>query len=266
MALNTLYGRYGAQKPPLGSQIDMSHPLARGLSSVILLNENAGIAFNVVKKSIGTFEGGAGWASTRFGSGVSLPTATDAVNFGDSGIPNGKSDFSVFFRGQALADSTFREAGSSNGTGQDSLHWGTDSGNKWDFTLATVIDIVTVAAAVANSFYDVGMSYTRLSKVDFSIFNLTTPSVVTETVSNASTPVTASTTASRLGNIRAGGGNFGWGAPLIFTYVWNRVLSNAEMLWLHNEPYAFLLPPTYRRWFVPAAGAADVPLMWLYSP
>jgi len=44
-----------------------------------------------------------------------------------------------------------------------------------------------------------------------------------------------------------------WVGTIYYLFIYNRVLSGGEFIWLHAEPYAFLRPKVRRRVFKPAA-------------
>jgi len=74
-------------KPTRGLQINLAHPLARGLVGCYLFNEGGGKkALNVVRPSVseGTLEGAAAWKSGGEGFCIEFAAGSDAVNVAHS--------------------------------------------------------------------------------------------------------------------------------------------------------------------------------------
>ncbi len=85
-------------KPVLGSQIQLGHPLARGLVGLWLMNEGSG---NVVQDlsgngNTGTATSGVSWTGGPFGSVLNFPGAVDYVEIADSPILRpGTGDYTI---------------------------------------------------------------------------------------------------------------------------------------------------------------------------
>jgi hypothetical protein len=87
------------QKPPLGAQIDWSHPLARGLVGCWLMNEGSGARIYDLSGNgnHGTLTGGPLWKPGKAGVGVYYDGTDDYANLGTRINPAANS-FSIFLR------------------------------------------------------------------------------------------------------------------------------------------------------------------------
>ena len=161
------------------------------------------------------------------GTLVDFPGADDTISFGQGGLSHGNGNVSVFFGGTATVDATENWAGAIAGTGVDTYAWGIGDNNAWRFTLRDVAHLAaTGTGPVQGRVYTVGMGYTDSTSVRFHIYDHTTEAQITpETVLSASVPGQVAA-ASVIGNADDGSGS--WARRLSFTYIWNRVLTDAE--------------------------------------
>ena len=236
-------------KPAAGASINTSHAIATGLVRCVLLNEGVGSATELVGGATAALSNGAIWHSHMSAGGtlVDFPGADDTISFGQGGLSHGNGNVSVFFGGTVTVDATENWAGAIAGTGVDTYAWGIGDDNAWRFTLRDVAHITaTGTGPVQGRVYTVGMGYTDSTSVRFHIYDHTTEAQITpETVLSASVPGQVAA-ASVIGNADDGSGS--WARRLSFTYIWNRVLTDAEFVQLHASPWCFLQyrPPQTR--------------------
>lgn len=240
MALTTSFGRSGRQKPLLGAQLDLSHPLARGLIGCWLFNENAGTScFDLsASRKPGTFIGTPTWVGGQFGqaiknngtdSYVKMPLEGWALtNLTVSFWAYLVDDNSRFQWGEIVSSQTpfilFR-------TGNI---WYVNAGNRITLTLSssTWLHLAVTYDAVTWRFYVNGIEKGTYS-------GGTTYQVLSEDLyfGNGYNTFTASS----------------FDAPRVY----NRALSAAEVMWLYTEPFAGISQPTYRRWVIPSVAAYE---------
>lgn len=61
------------------------------------------------------------------------------------------------------------------------------------------------------------------------------------------------------GNAGTAGNVIGWDGLIEFCYVWNRILTPAEMLSVYENPYGIFAVPSTRRWFLPPSVSGNTP-------
>ena len=234
-------------KPPFGAaQINWGHPLARGLIACWLFNEGGGDPIDLsqlprratitdrtnMKWSAGAGESGLRQlANTGTTRGVTLSPTLSLLT---------SSTFSVETRivptsvgdsyGALLTYGTSRGMWFRGALLQNSWFVGTDHLNTTAITAGTLHTYLATIASGTN------LSWYLDGKADGTA-TITDVNYDFEAIGNDTSSET-------------------FDGLVVFTRVWNTLLSPAAALWLHAEPYAFLQPVIRRRWFVPAAAGA----------
>ena len=85
--------KYYIKKPPLGSQIDWSHPLSTGIVGYWLFNEGSGNKINDISnnRNIGTltnFDLTTAWKSSPLGKSLDFDGSNDYINCGNKASLN----------------------------------------------------------------------------------------------------------------------------------------------------------------------------------
>lgn len=89
--------KWGTTKPPLGSQIDWSHPLSRGLVGCFLMNEGGGGKIgDLLNKTNGSIQT-APWIVGKDGPALNFSTTTYQVKLGDTNILDNATSCSFSF-------------------------------------------------------------------------------------------------------------------------------------------------------------------------
>jgi hypothetical protein len=256
---------WGQTRPPIGSQIDWGHPLARGLAVCVPCNEKAGLPLEMVTRQRFTPSGNAWWANVG-------PTTSVAgiwrLSYPSGGPIESKkitTEASILWRGRKIAD----ELGS----------YGYYFGISYNNFVADPYNVIALdvnnndasgVRVVTNGGSGVLIDQCR----DTTPLPFHVPLQMLGTVRNgsqklwvrsASQPADAQTqtmtsilTHANDGvaiGTHGGDNNRTSGGAMEAGYVWNRVLTPDEVAWLYAEPYAFFTPPTPKTMYIPL----DVP-------
>lgn len=228
-----------------GTAINAGNSLASGLVRVIVLTEGASTATDRIGAGTGTLVNSAAWVTEANlgGTAVDFTAGSNAgIDFGNGGLSHGNGHVSVFYGGRVQVDAAYHDAGVIAGSGVDSYSFGVDASDKWKFTLRTVVDItMTGDSPVDGRIYTVGSGYTEATSARFHVYDQTSSAQITpETVVQGLTPaqVNASSYVGNSDPLTAS-----WAEDLAFLYIWNRVLSDAEFVTLHANPYVFFGAP-----------------------
>jgi hypothetical protein len=229
-------------KPASGSTINTGHSMASGLVRCVLFNEGSGSPVELVGAGTGTLGGSAAWATDTDLGGTCIDTGTtinDRVSFGANGLSAGNGDVTIFagFRCPTIAARghiVFELAGGTT----DGMFGGVGDSGQLHFVLADVVVLDSAAMTyVAGSIYTCGWGYDRGVSIRYHVYNHTTDTTTTDTISNASSPTT-SANPSVIGNRRDFGAGFD--DRIAFVYIWNRVLSDSDFASMHSDPYQFI--------------------------
>ena len=249
-------------KPPFGSvQINQGHPLAGDMISCILLNETGGgrIIDLAAQGQVVTLVG-MPWASTAQGWGVDNNSDGDEIDWQPGISVAAGSHFSDFW---IVAVDTYnggnsggwRSGAASNGT---SFHI-INVAARTVYVRWNGVDILPTTggdARPSSGLYSDGLT----------IVNATRASTYLNGRQDRSATHATATAAFTINN-------HGWqnatseriDGRWVVRYLWRRPLSSDEHRWLHVEPYTFLRPRVYRRYFVPAAAGAATWPGWVSS-
>jgi len=228
-------------KPIRGLQINLAHPLARGLVGCYLFNEGGGKKiFNVIQPSVseGTLQGAAAWKSGGEGFCIEFAPGSDAVNITHSSALSfdGYSDsYTVIIRAKGGSQSGSHRLLENRSSGVSkypvSLQGGagaTLSGYVWDGTNLPGVSFGTV--------WD-GAWHTLAFVVDNSADYLYTykDGIRIASAANTVAATTANSSAYYVGN------NYGYSADFVgqvaWLFIYNRALSAGEVARLYGEPF-----------------------------
>ena len=235
-------------KPPIGSQIDWSHPLSRGLVGCWLMNEKCGsISNNLVNAYFGNgVITGATWGSSIKGSKL-LFSGTNIVNCGNKIIPNMTNQTWLAMVYPTTIDATNRRVmviddttPATNRTALTVTNTVVANGIRIAIT-ATGTNSDSIANAVnLNAWNLIGFTWKGRDISQVNIYS--NGKNVTASVPGSATAWNDSAGGFRIGNRQDAA------APLLgsiaFCYLYNRVLSPSEIRQLYQEPYCFIKPQT----------------------
>lgn len=246
-------------KPPAGTPIDFSHPLARGLVLAFPFNQYHGAPVDSVRGLRLTPKGqlndtlrwgqGAGFINaantngaeatcpdyaklampiTIVWQGLKLGLPTAGSNAGIFGVSFDNANTTPFLSYSFIYNSTTSVYLYGGNGATQSASSGTlpANGPLW---LAATIENGRQALYVNTAATPAGTG-TGTTAITYSSTSLVYVGNYTNIVRN-------SNTRSDLG------------------YIWNRALTLSELQWIEAEPYAMFAPPVWRRYFVPAAVA-----------
>ena len=250
-------------KPPFGAaQINWGHPLAQGLTAVVLLNEGAGRPYNLLTGQIATFTNTPTWGISPAGILLASDATNDRWDLGPSDAV-GPSGPLIGTTSATMAvirkkrDATNRDSvlcGVTLTLGADQVYrcqthcpWG-DGVVYFDFggygganrISASGLSFsgqqawVFVAGTRGSVFYQNG------------ILRASQTTAITRTSSANVFTVNPTPGDATLGDLD----------DISLVILSQREWTQAEVLWWQAEPYAFLQPVIRRRWFVPTAAGA----------
>lgn len=233
-------GNRWTSKPPLGSTIDWSHPLSKGLVGCWLMNEGGGLRLNDISGKIntGVFTNPPIWTVGKTGKCLnfngtsnyitlpdveSLQMGTKNFTFEAWVYPTNFGSWSSFIGAEAQGASFGCANGVLKVTKVDSVD-APDSGvtlplNKWSHCAVTFNNILTTSNL--KYYYNGNLVATVDFNVDF----------------------TAGRASNLLGLRLAGGLHYFYG-KMDIVRIWNRALSPQEIRTLYQDPYCFINPPT----------------------
>jgi hypothetical protein len=230
-------------KPPLGTQINWSHPLARGLIACWLLNErNGNIINNLTSPTLkGTFS--AGTASPTWKGDSLYFDGGDTASFGDATFVDGLKALTVFTifvpRASAnIATSVIRKDGSCT-----PLQFYSSNGIRVALWTGGTLKLTWITQALT-----IGRTYAYTMRWGAS-FNSGYPEQYLDNV--LKTPSTKAACTGVLADSATGlyfgstGSAEYFNGDLKLVYYWNRLLTREEIASLHYAPYQFI---EYKPW------------------
>lgn len=227
---------WGKTKPPMGVQIDWTHPLARGLVSCWLFNQSADVVTGRLDIATTGVDFSMDGVVTNASSDIiTLPTpVADIGNFSCFQIArwgNGLPGFLDLLSVTASGWHVVVEKRGSPATGAAAIYWITGSSS-----------IAEDSLLVGDEF----QNFTFISSGATQRLWINNAQRITTSVA-----CSGSITGLRV-NSRLGASTRGLNGTTKCTFVWARSLSPSEIMWLNAEPYAFMQQPMpYRRYFVP---------------
>lgn len=244
----------GYSKPPAGSRLDYGHPLCPDVFCA-LLNEGAGsVTMDLVNGRRGVISGGI-WGSGNDGVILSHTNTTDKVDWGtDIFLPRQQTTVVLQFKKRDTTNRVSGLWGSSNaGTPRFGAHMPFSDGNiYWD------------AGNASSGRLTLGSQSFQKN----SIWVLTSGPRGRDIWQDG--VMKGSATGETLSSFTVGGGNYtlgnydGQASDLVdysFNYIFRRQLSASEIAMISADPYAGIMAPLYRKFFVPPATPPD-PSAW----
>jgi len=258
------YSRHrGISKPLPGCFVDWAHPLSLSLAGYWLLNEGGGTLLNdAAKQSDMVLENAAGsnptWIGSPNGGALSLlETNKGYAKSTSSTIRSISPPFSVvtrLLRGSSVSDVVnilSHDSGINDGWRISAF--GPGFGDALYLTFGGVGD------------YNLTTGIPRDSWVNLAICcNL---SVVTGYVDSTVSSVAVGSMVGAPNRLTLGSGFFNqyWDGGIAYASVYRRELSRSEVSSLFDDPFSYILSPSYRRYFIPAAGGGlSIPVAMHY--
>lgn len=223
------------KKPLVGARQNWSHPLSRGLVGHWLFNEGGGkVAFDLVKRNNGTLTNTPLWYPGKFGTGLSFNGVSDYVDFGAGSNLNPTSvSFSVWIKANSFT-ATYSSIVTKRGTGAYCQLLVKNTGKIAIYIFAASgvgYDGSGAITLLTNSWYHLVLTYDSVAGLN---------GYVNGILDNFAGP--NGNLASNDGNTQisndsgVAGRNFD---GLIDDFrVYNRALSQQEVLRLYQEPFA----------------------------
>jgi len=229
--------RLWTSKPPLGTGINLAHPLAQGLVSAVPLNEAGGKFFtDAFTGGIATTRDTAGsittainpaWVITPYGWGIQFSGNWQIGNFLGSNAQPVTTRFSAAWL--LLVPTPGSGANGVIGTGASGIEVRINA-SKINLLKATVADMGSSATSMsASTYYSGGVSYDGATARYYLNGNPDGTSSSAQTFNTQSFSVGGPGTSEVLQN----------GSILIYAYLWNRVLTPGEFQAIAASPYSF---------------------------
>ena len=238
-------------KPPFGSYIDWSHPLANGLVGCWIFNESQGLTLSeLANNKHGTIIG-----PTWVENGLDFKGSPDYVDLPDVPIYRVKTNFSIFtsFKNAVTIDSSISSdiatVNYGNGSsGNWAIFWyHNDSGRlrlpgTYGGNIQTARDIWP-----ANQIFNIGFTYKNSSDIKGYVNG-------NVDVSGTADSIDGSSYIFNLGRLSTASTSY-FNGNICYLFFWSRILLATEAEWLHAEPYCFITWPSHRVIFDYGAGS-----------
>lgn len=227
---------YGMNKPILGSQIDRTHPLAKGLVCAILFNEGAGPIFSDIAGNYHSGIIGDGCAWSPLGrTGQVLSFATSFATLIDSkklSMIGSDATWAAWINQNTIT--SYRGViGNSFGSGW----WFSTSAGKIAIWIAGIATVYTSATAmVANRWYHIALTFCSSTK-KLSFYLDGKP----DGTDTSATVIGDGGTTFYLGKDGRGNSNYWFLGMMGSVWAWNRVLSWAELSNHYYNTYGMIL-------------------------
>jgi hypothetical protein len=249
-------------KPPLGSTVKFGHPLAKGLISAFLLNEQGGNVLNdLVTGNLATMQNvSSPWVRDSLGSANTYNFNT--ANWAKEILNKRSPPFTV------VAIAAPSSIGSSDGWGVCAHDGGA---NGWGLELSPAspavmrIDVIgtaytsftnlTVAIANQSKYHLMAMVIPKTTGNATGYLGILGSTITTQTIAFTGTIGTAPTQF-EIGNENAAATDFLGNISVV--YYWNRVLSVSEINAINMNPYAIINLPSPGLWWITPKKAATV--------
>ncbi len=247
-----IHKRRWTYKPPLGTQIDWSHPIAPGLVGCYLFNEGGGVISNLVNQSPATVSGTPTWITGDRGL---------AQNFAGSPARYDCGNALIFQDWTAFTYEVWANRRNSASNGQFITSKGDDC--------AGLTEVIT-GAWVIQFYLRTGVAtYPTLNGAivinpdewhhRVALWDGSNMRLFIDAVQDGS-DVAASGSLYQQNNFGLGIA-FGahdtsrqhWLGDIGIVRVWNRALSSVEIGQLYDQPHAMFVPPVRRLWLGPPA-------------
>ena len=238
-----VYAKRWTSKPPVGSQIDWSHPLSRGLVACFLMNEGGGSKiYDIARRNNGTLINGATWKAGKRGVALNFDGTDDYVDVGSAiGKPTSWT-ITGWIKPTSIANNGIIFSVDTGGSNNNA--WGVygNSGNILSLYVSSGSD--TQIFQIAGEYTAVNYPSTSWTFISGTI-NGTTISYYRNGNLIASTPQTISMggtpykiSIGKYGEYTGSGYNFP--GSIDDVRIYNRALSPTEIRKLYEDPYCFI--------------------------
>jgi hypothetical protein len=236
-------GFHYTNKPTRGATVDRSHPLSRGLITALLFNEGTG---NTVYDATGSGGDVTGVASPTWAAGRDGHTGSISAQLGqyysNTTLPFPSSNLTIVtiarvtttnnnssIIGQPVADTQ-------GGTGYFNLYYTYGGTIYWRFGSSPDITYTPPTSFFGTWHHAAFTSSPTANGLYMDGVLKTSGGGGSRTVGNP-------------GFTLGSWSGYLFGGQISQTLIYNRVLSAAEIAWLNEENYAFMTPPTVRRFY-----------------
>lgn len=260
-------GNRWTSKPPIGSTIDWSHPLSKGLVGCWLMNEGGGTPRDLVSKRNSNYVGGVvtGWRgglkgySPAFSGSTSLwverdeqlePAKVSAFaylrrrgNNGQYSRPFGKT----YNNGGSFPYLSYDIEYNLGGVGQNVINANMSTGSVLMATTNYTASDTTIPHVVGMTFKQGDVVRLWFNGIQVAVSAAQNSPIGYDTSSTGRFIIGGSSSASSANQ---------WNGDIYSIYIFNRILSSQEIKQLYQDPYCFIKPPTMWSMFSTAVAAA----------
>lgn len=259
----TLFPKRWAARPPMGTQLELAHPLADRLVCALLLNEGGGTRLNLTRvldsvngRHSALFQGAtpAVWAAGKDGPALSVVATSQMTPANPDDFNSLQATMAMWFRTSTVASAALAARAF------PSHSWGMRLVTPDNFSAR----VITTGGSPAANFFTSGVINDRWH------LGVITLDDTAKIVRGYLDGVRSATTLPYTGTFTVPGGSVNLtGSALGLSaytglmgpfYFWNRILSFEEIIQLYVEPYAMMRPqtPAKRYWFpFPIAPASN---------
>ncbi len=235
-------------KPPCGTSLNRSDPLARGIKAAYLLNEGAGAKVTNYAHAVnGTFATPTlGWGRGYGGSSFKGNGSSVYVSLGSSSTNPWLScpgEMTIVSMIQLTNTSTLGSICTDGASGYQWIFEANRNAGKLSVGWTNNLFCYSAASLTAGTWYTVGMTrslsgstYTASTWINGLFDN-----------SGTTSTVPSSQQGSWIGRLSSSNQYFN--GTIEYVYIWNRVLSSTEMLTIHQHPYRMFTPISRRKTF-----------------
>lgn len=239
-------------KPRPGCFVDPTHPLSRGLVGCWLFNEGAGSRLtdysgNGNHGTLTNMNPENDWVGSPRGGALDFDGINDYVDSGFLELSE-QVTFCIGFIPLNFPNSYKFFAGSDNNEGNSGIAIANDSNNRFYFAVKNGFYSMNSQYSVGSHYFLCGVCFTGIGNipklyVNGKLHSTGTGAAITDNFNGGNL---------YFGKTPRTGGFFA--KCLIETvYLYNTILNDDEIKWLYSEPYANILRPTWRKYFVPMA-------------
>ncbi|MHA1309216.1 MAG: LamG-like jellyroll fold domain-containing protein [Candidatus Heimdallarchaeota archaeon] len=245
------------KKPPYGSRIDPTHPLAQGLVGCWLMNEGGGSKIFDLMLGIGGVAGSGSPSPSWDSKGIYFPGVNSSCFYYTSHpIQDIVNQCSVVFCFRTI-DTSYAKNGRIIST-KDS--WSSASGFEVSYNPDTNKLEVIGSGSSAHSIYEAALNDGLCHNIEI-IFDGTSDKVFIDGIENSTGSIDTLTVSTEDLGIGDRGPSANSIEPfkgiLHYLYVFRRALAESEIAHLSAEPYSFILVPQY--WYMVDFGVVSSP-------
>lgn len=245
------------KKPPRGSELDRSHPLAKGLVGYWSMQEGAGEFVNDISGfgNKGTLTNGPTWQPGKFGSALNFDGTNDYVDIAGNVDVTGTRTVSLWMLSRDVSQNNVVLYFVNSGSEQtDYIVIGT-----YVSAILASADNVNAASAQSSTISSNKWTHVTVTKTTADVTDIYINGVVN---TQAGTNQWGGAFAKRLfgdSYVTATLPLVPFNGLLDDVRIYNRALSAGEIRWLYQEPFAIFKPPAIRRywWDMSQAGLKE---------